>query len=194
MAKIVLPDGKVLEAQDGVTAGEVAQKIGAGLAKAALAARIDGNLVDLATPLAGEVGLEIVTGKDKDGVDILRHSGAHIMAQAIKSLWPAAKLVYGPTVQEGFYYDIDLETPIRPEDFAKIEAAMSDIVKADVPIKRIELSRADALKRVDGDRYKADNINRAQGEVMSFYAQGDGFEDLCRGPHVRVLVRSGRLR
>ena len=194
MAKIVLPDGKVIEAQDGITAGEVALKIGAGLAKAAVAAKIGGKLIDLDTPIAGEVKLAIITLKDKEGMEILRHSSAHVMAEAIKALWPEAKLVYGPTVQDGYYYDIDLDTPIKPDDFARIEGKMAEIAKADKPIKRIEMSRADALKRVEGDRYKTDNVNRALGDVMSFYTHGDGFEDLCRGPHVSSTGKIGAFK
>jgi len=194
MAKIVLPDGKVIEAQDGITAGEVALKIGAGLAKAAVAAKIGSKLVDLDTPITGEVKLSIITLKDKEGMEILRHSSAHVMAEAIKALWPDTKLVYGPTVQDGYYYDIDLDTPIKPDDFARIEGKMAEIAKADKPIKRIEMSRAEALKRVEGDRYKTDNVNRALGDVMSFYTHGDGFEDLCRGPHVSSTGKIGAFK
>ncbi len=184
MAKVELPDGSILEAADGTTAGEFAGRIGAGLAKAAIAARINGKAVDLSTPISGDVTLEIITSKSDESLEIMRHSCAHIMAQAICSIWPDAKLVYGPTVMDGYYYDIDLDETIRPEDFERIEKKMAEIVKADLAITRIEVSRDEALQRVAGDKYKADNISRAEGDVISFYSHGNGFEDLCRGPHV----------
>jgi threonyl-tRNA synthetase len=194
MAKIKLPDGSILETQNGTTAKQVAERIGASLAKAAIAARINGQLVDLSTPINGDVSIQILTLKDTESLEILRHSCAHIMAQAICSIWPNAKLVYGPTVQEGFYYDIDLDEPIRPEDFGRIEEKMREIVKSDLPIRRIEMSRDEALARVAGDRYKADNVNRATGDIISFYSHGDGFEDLCRGPHIPSTGKAGSFK
>jgi threonyl-tRNA synthetase len=184
MAKVILPDGSIIEGCDGTTAYQFAQRIGAGLAKAALAAKVNGKLVDLSYPISGDTPFQVITSKDKEGLEILRHSGAHIMAEAICSLWPAAKLVYGPTVADGFYYDIDLDTPIRPEDFGRIEAKMTEIIKADKPFVRIEMTRQQAQEKMAGDTYKLDNISRAEGDVLSFYSQGDGFTDLCRGPHI----------
>ena len=174
MAKIKLPDGSILETENGTTAKQVAERIGASLAKAAIAAKVNGQFVDLSTPINGDASIQIITPKDPEALEILRHSCAHIMAQAICSIWPQAKLVYGPTVQDGFYYDIDLDEPIRPEDFARIEEKMQEIVKSDLPIKRIEMSRSEALAKVAGDRYKTDNINRATGDMISFYSHGDG--------------------
>ncbi|MHC4326142.1 MAG: threonine--tRNA ligase, partial [Planctomycetota bacterium] len=136
----------------------------------------------------------IITGKDEDGLEIMRHSCAHVMAEAICEIWPATKLVYGPTMRDGFYYDIDLDEAIRPEDFERIESKMAEIVKADERLKRIELSRGQALERVGGDEYKADNIGRAEGDVISFYSHGDNFEDLCRGPHVPSTGRVGSFK
>jgi threonyl-tRNA synthetase len=184
MAKVKLPDGSIMEGPDGSTAYQFAQRIGAGLARSAIAAKIDGRLVDLSCPIQGEASLQIITSKDKDGLEILRHSCAHIMAEAICSLWPAAKLVYGPTVADGFYYDIDLDEPIRPEDFGRIEARMAEIVKADKPFVRVEMTRQQAKEKMAGDKYKLDNISRAEGDIISFYSHGDGFTDLCRGPHI----------
>jgi threonyl-tRNA synthetase len=184
MAKVILPDGSIIESCDQTTAYQFAQRIGAGLAKAALAAKVDGNLVDLSYPICGEVPFQVITSKDKEGLEIVRHSCAHIMAEAICSVWPTAKLVYGPTVADGFYYDIDLDAPIRPEDFGRIEAKMTEIVKADKPFNRMEMTRQQAQEKMAGDTYKLDNINRAEGDVLSFYSQGDGFTDLCRGPHI----------
>ena len=135
MARIKLPDGAIIEASDGITGKQVAEKIGAGLAKAAIAAKVNGNLVDLSTPITGDVSIQIITSKDTEGLEIMRHSCAHIMAEAICQLWPQTKLVYGPTVEDGFYYDIDLDEPIRPGDFERIE-------------EKMEIGRASCRERV----------------------------------------------
>jgi len=194
MAKIELPDGSILEVADGTTVRAVAERIGAGLAKAAVAGRVNDRLVDLSSAVNGQVKLAVITDKDEDGLEIMRHSCAHVMAEAICSIWPGAKLVYGPTVRDGFYYDIDLDEAIRPEDFKRIEQKMSEIAGADKPLERIELSRAKALERVADDKYKADNIGRAEGDVISFYSHGGSFEDLCRGPHVPSTGRVGSFK
>jgi threonyl-tRNA synthetase len=146
--------------------------------------------VDLSTPLNGKASVQIITLKDKEGLEVLRHSCAHIMAEAICSIWPAAKLVYGPTVEDGFYYDIDLDEPIRPTDFERIEEKMRQIIKADKPFIRRQFTRQEALAKLASDKYKSDNINRTDSAVISFYSHGDGFEDLCRGPH---LSSTGRV-
>ena len=194
MTKITLPDGRKLEVQDGTTAAQLAEQIGPGLAKAAVAARMNGQLVDLSTLLHGEVSVQILTAKDPEGLKVMRHSCAHIMAEAICRLWPVTKLVYGPTVEDGFYYDIDLDEPIRPTDFERIEEKMAEIIKADKPFVRIEMSKAEAVKRLAGDKYKIDNINRSTSDVISFYSHGDGFEDLCRGPHVPSTGKVGSCK
>jgi threonyl-tRNA synthetase len=194
MARVTLPDGSALEIAEGSTAKQVAEQIGAGLAKAAVAAKVDGRLVDLTTPLADSPQLQIVTPKDKEGLNVMRHSCAHVMAEAICSLWPQTKLVYGPTVEDGFYYDIDLDEPIRPDDFSRIEARMREIVEADKPIVRQEMSRQEALEALKGDKYKTDNIARAEGDVISFYSHGNGFRDLCRGPHVPSTGKVGSFK
>jgi threonyl-tRNA synthetase len=194
MAQVKLPDGSTLDVASGATGKQIAEKIGSGLAKAALAAKIDSTLVDLSTPVPEGAQVQIITPKDEEGLRIMRHSCAHVMAEAICRLWPQAKLVYGPTVEDGFYYDIDLDEPIRPDDFPRIEAEMDKIVQADHPFVRKELSRADALKKLEGDKYKTDNIVRVDSQVISFYSQGDGFEDLCRGPHVPGTGRIGSFK
>ena len=194
MAKVTLPDGNVLEVQDGATVGQVATQIGPSLGKAAIAGALDGNLVDLGTPISGDCSLRIITGKDEDGLDIMRHSCAHVMAEAICSIWPKTQLVYGPVVEDGFYYDIDLDEPISPEDFEKIEKKIAEIIAADEPFVRTEMSREEALVQVAGSKYKVDNINNADGEVMSFYSHGEGFEDLCRGPHIPSTGRIGSCK
>ncbi len=190
MAKVKLPDGKILELKDGVTAKEVTESIGRGLAKAAVAAKIDGIIKDLSCRLNGEVCLEIITTKDREALEIMRHSCAHVMAEAICSIWPKTELVYGPTIEDGFYYDIDLEESIRPEDFERIEKKMAEIIAQDKPFVRRELSKQQAMLRVAGNRYKIDNIENANSEVISFYSHGQGFEDLCRGPH---LLSTGKI-
>jgi threonyl-tRNA synthetase len=184
MAQITLPDGSTLEIADGTTAKQLAEKIGSGLAKAAIAAKINGQLVDLSTPIAADAAVQIITLADAEGLEILRHSCAHIMAEAICSIWPKAKLVYGPTVEDGFYYDIDLDEPICPADFEPIEEKMYEITKADEPFIRKQMSRSEALAKLASDKYKTDNINRTDSAIISFYSHGDGFEDLCRGPHL----------
>jgi threonyl-tRNA synthetase len=185
MAKLQLPDGSILEGTDGTSVLDYIKQIGPGLAKAAIAAILDGRLVDLSIPVVGEAKLVVITAKDDKGLEILRHSCAHLMAEAICAIWPKTKLVYGPTVADGFYYDIDLDEPIRPEDFERIEAKMREIVAADQPVIRIVMSRDEAMTKMSGDPYKLDNIRNAAGDSISFYRHGDnGFEDLCRGPHV----------
>ncbi|MDD5327806.1 MAG: threonine--tRNA ligase [Phycisphaerae bacterium] len=184
MAQITLPDGSTLEIADGTTAKQLAEKIGPGLARVAVAAKINGQLADLSTPITADAVVQIITFKNVEGLEILRHSCAHIMAEAICSIWPNAKLVYGPTVEDGFYYDIDLDEPISPADFERIEKKMYEITKADTPFIRKQMSRSEALAKLSSDRYKTDNINRADSEIISFYSHGDGFEDLCRGPHL----------
>jgi len=191
MAKITLPDGGTLEVTDGTTAGQLAEQIGPGLAKAAIAAKVNGRLVDLSMPLVGEVAVQIITKRDDEGLEVMRHSCAHIMAEAICKIWPETKLVYGPTVEDGFYYDVDLDEPIRPSDFERIEKKMAEIIEADRPFVRKEMSRADALEKLAGDKYKTDNIIHADGDTISFYSHGDGFEDLCRGPHVPSTGKVG---
>ncbi|MHC5180628.1 MAG: TGS domain-containing protein [Planctomycetota bacterium] len=185
MAQAKLPDGSIKEVADGSSVADLAAQIGPGLARVAVAARINDQLCDLSTPINGEVDAVIITAKDELGLEIMRHSCAHIMAEAICSIWPKTQLVYGPTVQDGFYYDIDLDTPIRPEDFEAIEQKMTEIVKDNTPFVRAEMGRDDANLKMAGEKYKLDNIERADGETMSFYRHGSGaFEDLCRGPHV----------
>jgi len=194
MAKVTLPDGSVLEVANGATVRQVAEQIGPGLAKAALAGRTNGELVDLDAPVTDGAELQILTSKDETGLAVMRHSCAHVMAEAICRLWPAAKLVYGPTVEDGFYYDIDLDETIRPDDFPRIEAKMQEIVQADRPFVRTEMSRAEALEKLRADKYKTDNIERVDSDVISFYSHGDGFEDLCRGPHVPSTGKVGSFK
>jgi len=202
MAKVTLPDGKVMEVQDGLTAGQIAEKIGSKLARDAVAAKINGQAADLSTPVSGQITFQVVTNDSKEGLEIMRHSCAHVMAEAICSIWPRAELVYGPTVEDGFYYDIDLDETVRPEDFSRIENRMTEIVSQNLPFIRREMSRQQAVLHAAGNRYKIDNINRAQstrgcltaGDIISFYSHGEGFEDLCRGPHVPSTGKVGGFK
>jgi threonyl-tRNA synthetase len=194
MAKVKLPDGAMVEVTEGTTAEQLAQKIGPRPAQAAVAVKINGQLTDLSTPINNDTEVQIITSKDAEGLDVMRHSCAHIMAEAICDIWPSTKLVYGPAVEDGFYYDIDLDEPIRPDDFERIESRMAEIVKADQPFVRKEMSRAEALEKLSNDKYKTDNINRTDSEVISFYSHGDGFEDLCRGPHIPSTGKCGAFK
>lgn len=194
MAKVTLPDGSILETANGTTAKQLAEQIGRKLAEAAVAAQVNGQLVDLVTPVEGEATVQIITPKDERGLEIIRHSCAHIMAEAICSIWPQAKLVYGPDVEDGFYYDIDLDESIRPGDFETIEQKMAEIVKSDRPFVRREVAREDAVQKLAGDKYKIDNIKRAKGDVISFYSHGTDFEDLCKGPHVPSTGKVGSFK
>ena len=194
--KVTLPDGKDLNVAVGATTADVAAMIGPGLAKAAIAGRMtrdgESQVVDLLRPLPGDCQLKILTASDDDAdsLFLLRHSTAHVMAEAICKLFPETKLVYGPPLEDGFYYDIDLNRSITPDDFAWIEAEMLRIVQEDRKFCRHEMNRRDAMAKLadEGNRYKIDNAERADGDTLSFYVTGErrgaDFEDLCRGPHV----------
>lgn len=199
MVKVSLPDGSIIEISENTTAKQLAEQISPALANAAVAAELNGQLKDLSTPIDtcatnGDVQVRIITLRDKEGLEVMRHSCAHIMAEAICSIWPGTKLVYGPTVEDGFYYDIDLDEPIRPTDFERIEQKMAEIVEADKPFVRREVTREQALSELKDDKYKSDNIERTDSDVISFYSHGDGFEDLCRGPHVPSTGKVGSFK
>ena len=186
MIKITLKDGSVRECQKGITVLGVAEELSSGLARAACAGKVNGEMVDLRTALNEDCELEILTFNDKEGKWAFRHTAAHIMAQAVKRLYPEVKLAIGPAIEDGFYYDFDSEKHFTEEDFAKIEAEMKKIVKEKLPIERFELPKDEAIKlmEVAGEPYKVELINDlAEGEVISFYKQGD-FVDLCAGPHL----------
>jgi len=201
MPRITLPDNSTIDMPNGATVAALAARVGARLAKAAIAGKIDGEIVDLDCPVTHDCKLEIITPSvdNADSLYVLRHSAAHVMAEAICSLYPETKLVYGPPVENGFYYDLDLDRPITPEDFPAIEAKMAKIVKADVPFTRYNLGRPEGLAKLheEGNRYKIDNAERADGE-LSFYMtgtqQGQDFEDLCRGPHVPSTGKIGAFK
>ncbi len=194
MVKITLPDSSILEVKDKTTPKQIAEKFGPAPLEKVIAAKINGKISDLNTPIDNDAELQIITTDDPEAVDVMRHSCAHIMADAICRIWPGTKLVYGPAVEDGFYYDIDLDEPIRPDDFERIEQKMHKIVDADTPFVRKEMTRKQALAKMASDKYKTDNINRADGDVISFYTHGDGFEDMCRGPHISSTARVGSFK
>ncbi len=201
MLKVHLPDGNVVEHPDGASVLDVLQSVAPGLARKAVAAKVNGKIVDLATRLTGpEVTLVALKPDDPAGLEVLRHSCAHVMAEAVCTLWPETKLAYGPPVDNGFYYDIELDHSLTPEDFVRIEAKMDEIVRADRPFTRYELPRDEALAklRAEGNPYKIDNAERADGNTLSFYTTGEPgaghFEDLCRGPHVPSTGRIGAYK
>lgn len=186
MPQITLPDGSIRQFEQAVTVFEVAQSIGTGLARAALAGRVDGKLVDTTYLIENNANLAIITDKDADGVEIIRHSTAHLMAYAVQELFPDAQVTIGPAIEDGFYYDFAYKRPFTPDDLAAIEKKMSELAKADIAIERFELSRNDAIKFfLDlGEKYKAEIIESIpENEVLSLYREGK-FTDLCRGPHV----------
>ena len=183
---ITLPDGSRRQFEAPVSVYDVAASIGTGLAKAALAGKVDGKLVDTSFVIERDADLAIVTGKDAEGIDIIRHSTAHLMAYAVKELFPEAQVTIGPTIEEGFYYDFAYKRPFTPEDLTAIEAKMAELVKQDIPVERYELPRDEAVAYFKGigEAYKAEIIESIpQGEVLSLYREGS-FTDLCRGPHV----------
>ncbi len=186
MIAITLPDGSRREFESSPTVGDVAASIGPGLAKAALAGKVDGKLVDTSYRIEHDAALEIVTDKHPDALDILRHSTAHLLAQAVQRLFPGAQVTIGPVIDNGFYYDFAYERPFTPEDLPAIEAEMLKIVKEAHPVSRSVKSRDDAVAffKGIGEAYKAEIIESIpSSEDLSLYSQGE-FTDLCRGPHV----------
>ena len=186
MLTVTLPDGSQRQYDAPLTVADVAQSIGAGLAKAALAGRVDGKLVDTSFVIDKDATVSIITDKDPEALDIIRHSTAHLMAQAVKELYPDAQVTIGPSIENGFYYDFSYKRPFTPDDLTAIEKRMDELVAKNIPIVRKEMKREDAMQYFLGlgERYKAELIEAIpEGETISLYAQGD-FTDLCRGPHV----------
>ncbi len=196
MIQITLPDGSQKSFDQPVTVAEVASSIGAGLAKATLAGEFEGKLVDSDYRIASNGSLRIITSRDEEGVEIIRHSTAHLMAQAVKRLFPDTQVTIGPTVEYGFYYDFARDEPFHPEDLEKIEQEMARIVAEDLPVERSEMGRDEAIAffRDQGEDYKAEIIaDIPADETLSVYRQGD-FIDLCRGPHVPSTGRLGAFK
>jgi len=193
MPVVTLPDGSHRSFAESVTVHDVAADIGAGLAKAAIAGRVNGQLVDTSFPIEEDAELAIVTERDEDGVDIIRHSTAHLLAMAVKELFPSAQVTIGPVVDNGFYYDFKFDRPFTNEDLSRIEKRMEELAKQDIPVSRSVMSRDEAVRLFDemGEEYKVRIIEDIPGEEdLSFYRQGD-FIDLCRGPHV---PNTGKLK
>ena len=194
--KIQLKD-EIREYPKGTTVEEVAKSIGEGLLRAAVCGKIGDELVDLQTKLNQDCSLKIITNKDPEYKTVLRHTTAHILAQAVKTIYPTAKLAIGPATSEGFYYDFDFKSPITQEDLSKIEAEMKRIIKANFEIKRKEISREKALKLMDENEetFKIELIDAIpEGEKITMYSQGD-FSDICRGPHLKStgMVKAFKL-
>ncbi|HEY3364722.1 MAG TPA: threonine--tRNA ligase [Symbiobacteriaceae bacterium] len=183
---VTLPDGSVREYPAGISLGEAVAQIGRGLAKAALAAKVDDQVVDLSAKLEKDCALKILTFKDEEGREVFRHTSTHIMAQAVKRLFPEAKLTVGPALEDTFYYDIDMPRPLTPDDMAAVEKEMARIIEADYPLVRSEVPRekAKAFFAEKGESYKVLLVDKIpEGEDISMYTQGE-FTDLCAGPHV----------
>ena len=186
MPKVTLPDGTVKSFDQSLSVADVASSIGSGLAKAALAGEVDGQLVDTSFLIKSDVELAIITNKDDKALEVIRHSTAHLLAQATQQLYPKAQVTIGPVIDNGFYYDFAYKKGFTEEDLAKIEKNMKVIVKQNLPIQRLEMKREDAIElfKSMGENYKAEIIESIPAnEVLSLYKQGD-FIDLCRGPHV----------
>ena len=191
--KITLKDGSFLEFDAPISVGDVAKSISEGLFRNAICGKIDEELVDLSFVIEKDCNLNIVTLKDKEGLQVYRHTTSHVLAQAVKNIFPTSKLAIGPTIENGFYYDIEFKTPITQQDLAKIENEMKSIIKSDLPIERLVYSKKEAIKifKDFSEPYKVELINDLPaGSVISFYKQGD-FMDLCRGPH---LPSTGKIK
>ncbi len=186
MPNIRLPDGSSKSFPGPVTVAEIASSIGAGLARAALAGKVDGKLVDTGFRVERDAAVQIVTERDPEGVDIIRHSTAHLLAHAVKELFPDAQVTIGPVIENGFYYDFSYKRPFTPEDLAAIEKRMTEIARKDLPVERKVMSRDEAVAffREQGEKYKAEIIaSIPEKDTISLYGQGNWI-DLCRGPHV----------
>jgi threonyl-tRNA synthetase len=196
MPVITLPDGSQRSFDNPVTVADLAASIGPGLAKAALAGRVDGKLVDTSFVIDRDASVAIVTAKDPDGIEILRHSTAHLLAQAVQSIYPDAQVTIGPVIEDGFYYDFAFKRPFTPDDLARFEARMHELARADLKVERRLMPRDEAVEafRKLGEHYKAEIISSIPAnEDISLYGQGDWF-DLCRGPHVPSTGRLGAFK
>jgi len=193
MPVVTLPDGSQRTFERAVTVAEVAASIGAGLARAALAGKVSGQLVDTSFPIVADASLEIVTERHADALEVIRHSTAHLLAQAVQALFPEAQVTIGPVIEDGFYYDFAYHRPFTPEDLTAIEAKMRELAQANLPVERREMPRAEAVEFFKGlgEHYKAEIIASIPSEqAISLYGQG-GWVDLCRGPHVPA---TGKLK
>ncbi len=189
--RVTLPDGSQRETPKGSTARQVAESIGPGLARAALAARVNGEIWDLDRPLQSDVSLAILTEKDPEALELLRHSSAHILATAVRELFPNAGIGFGPPIEDGFYYDFQVDRPFTPEDLQRLEAKMAEVAARDFPFVREVVDRDEARRRFADDPLKLERIGElGDDETITVYTDGP-FVDLCRGPHI---PRTGRLK
>jgi threonyl-tRNA synthetase len=189
--KVTLPDGSVRDVERGITARAVAESIGAGLARAAVAARVDGAVWDLDRPIERDVALAILTDRDPEALEVLRHSAAHILATAVREVFPGAGIGFGPPIEDGFYYDFEVPRAFTPEDLERIEARMGQVIQADYPFVREVVDRETANRRFADDPRKLERIGElGDDETITVYTDGP-FTDLCRGPHI---PRTGRLK
>ena len=189
---ITFPDGSKKQYEKGITGLDIASDISKSLAKKAVACKVNGNMYDLTRPIEDDSEITILTVEDAEGLEVYRHTSSHIMAQAVKRLFPEAKVAIGPAIEEGFYYDFDLEHHFTPEDLSKIEAEAHKIIKENHPTKRIEMKKDEAIKFFEdkGETYKVELISELEDGTITFYQQGD-FIDLCRGPH---LPSTGKVK
>jgi len=196
MPVLTLPDGSQRSYAEPVTVAQVAADIGPGLARAALAGKVDGRLVDTSYPIESDAAVAVVTGRDPEGLEIIRHSTAHLLAQAVQAIYPDAQVTIGPVIEDGFYYDFAFSRPFTPEDLERFEAKMRELAKADLAVERRVMPRDEAIetfKRI-GEYYKAEIIaSIPAGEDISLYGQGEWF-DLCRGPHVPSTGKLGAFK
>ena len=189
--RVTLPDGGVRDVASGTTVRTVAEGIGAGLARAAVAAKVDGGVWDLDRPIERDVSLAILTDRDPEALEVLRHSAAHVLATAVRDLFPSAGIGFGPPIEDGFYYDFEVPRPFTPEDLERIEAKMGEVAKADYPFVREVVDRDTANRRFADDPLKLERISElGDDETISVYTDGP-FTDLCRGPHI---PGTGRLK
>ena len=191
MVQVTLPDGSRREAPAGTTPRQIAEGIGPGLARAALAARVNGEIWDLDRPLESDASVAILTDRDPDALELLRHSSAHILATAVRELFPNAGIGFGPAIEDGFYYDFQVDRPFTPEDLERLEAKMAEVAARDFPFVREVVDRAEAQRRFADDPLKLERIAElGDDETITVYTDGP-FVDLCRGPHI---PRTGRLK
>jgi threonyl-tRNA synthetase len=189
--RVTLPDGSLREVAAGTTPRQIAETIGPGLARAALAARVDGSIRDIDRPLESDTNLALLTDRDPEALEVLRHSSAHILATAVRELFPGAGIGFGPPIEDGFYYDFQVDRPFTPEDLERIEQKMAEVAKRDYPFQREVVDRAEANRRFADDPLKLERISELGGdETITVYTDGP-FQDLCRGPHV---PSTGRLK
>ncbi len=193
MASVKLPDGKQIEIEPGEKARDVAEKIGKRLARDAVVAKLDGNLIDLDAPMDGGGEFEVVTGDSPEGLEVLRHSTAHAMAQAILELYPGSKLTIGPPIEDGFFYDIEVAGRITDDDLPRIEERMREVAARDLPIERQAVSKSEVQRLYEDNPYKLEIISDLEDGEITLYRQGDFF-DLCRGPHVPSTGKIGAFK